>query len=355
MAGPANVSAELLLDLVGEAYAFDGLEEFRPGVMEVVNRAVPSAWVSYNEVGVEPDQVFSLMQPTFPSELFPAFVRYADQNPLIAEYRRTAIGRPRRISDLMGRAEYHRLDLYRECYSLIGVESQVAFTLPARPPLLLGIALSRGQEDFTDDEVELLARARPHLIQAYRNAELASARAATLHALEAGLDTVGSYVVVLDPHGRIEFATAHARRLVCRPGRNGSAALRAEIEAWLVNRRRQRGAVQPLVVNTRAGTALIRLLPQRSGDRRDLLLVEGGTGALTPEALRSLGLTSRQAESLQRIALGESPAVAAERMGIQRRTLDKHLQHVYAKLGVTTAHDAAATAWAAVGIRHDPA
>lgn len=33
---------------------------------------------------------------------------------------------------------------------LMGVESQIAFTLPARPPMVLGIALSRGEEDFSD-------------------------------------------------------------------------------------------------------------------------------------------------------------------------------------------------------------
>jgi DNA-binding CsgD family transcriptional regulator len=37
-------------------------------------------------------------------------------------------------------------------------------------------------------------------------------------------------------------------------------------------------------------------------------------------------------------------------MGIARRTLDKHLQHVYAKLGVPGASEASATAWAAVGV-----
>jgi DNA-binding CsgD family transcriptional regulator len=37
-------------------------------------------------------------------------------------------------------------------------------------------------------------------------------------------------------------------------------------------------------------------------------------------------------------------------MGIARRTVDKHLQHIYAKLGATTRSQAAATAWAAVGV-----
>lgn len=341
------VDTARLLELVGEAYAFDGLEEFRPGIIEVVNRAVPSAWVSYNEVGNERDQIFSLMLPTFPSELFPAFTRLAHQNPLIAEYRRTASGLPRRISDLMAHDEYRSLELYRECYQLMGVESQVAFTLPARPPLLLAIALSRGQEDFTDAEVELLAQARPHLIQAYRNAELTSARAATLRALEAGLDNAGTHVVVLDPLGRVEFATAHARALLGLK----DARLSAEVDDWLTERRRRPDASQPLIVRTGSATSLIRLLPARPGDARDVLLVEGGPGQLSTAALRGLGLTPREAEALHRIALGEPAGVAAIHMGVARRTFDKHLQRVYAKLGVSTASDAAATAWAAVGVQ----
>jgi DNA-binding CsgD family transcriptional regulator len=39
-------------------------------------------------------------------------------------------------------------------------------------------------------------------------------------------------------------------------------------------------------------------------------------------------------------------------MGISARTVDKHLQNGYAKLGVNTASEAAAAAWgAAVGVR----
>jgi len=37
-------------------------------------------------------------------------------------------------------------------------------------------------------------------------------------------------------------------------------------------------------------------------------------------------------------------------MGIARRTVDKHLQHIYARLGVASLSKAAATAWAAVGV-----
>ena len=222
------------------------------------------------------------------------------------------------------------------------------FTLPARPPLLLGIALSRGEENFSDDEVELLALARPHLIQAYRNAELASARSAALRALEAGLETSGHHAVVLDPYGRVEFATETARELLGNPG-PGRDALPAEVRAWMRERRGQAAASEPLILEAGGRSLLIRLLPQQARDRRDVLLVEPGPGELSVEALRGLGLTTREAETLRWIALGASAEVAAQRLGMARRTADKHLQNVYAKLGVASAAQATATAWAAVG------
>jgi DNA-binding CsgD family transcriptional regulator len=278
----------------------------------------------------------------------PVFARLSHQNPILAEFRRTGDGRPRRFSDLIDRASYHRLELYRECYRLMGVESQIAFTMPARPPMVLGIALSRGDEDFSDAEAELLGLARPYLIQAYRNAELSSERAAALRAVEAGLDTLGRHVVVLDRHGRMEFATDTARRRLSSTGA-GRDMLPAEVRDWIVEQRGHLSASEPLVLRVDGAPVLVRLLPRRADDQRDVLLIEGGTGELTVPALRGLGLTERQAQTLQWVALGYSVASAAAHMGIARRTADKHLQHVYAKLGVSSLTEATATAWAAVG------
>jgi DNA-binding CsgD family transcriptional regulator len=71
-------------------------------------------------------------------------------------------------------------------------------------------------------------------------------------------------------------------------------------------------------------------------------------------ALRSLGLTVRQAETLRLAALGHAASQTAARMGIAPRTVEKHLQHLYAKLGVRSLPQATATAWAAVGTTTTP-
>ena len=85
-----------------------------------------------------------------------------------------------------------------------------------------------------------------------------------------------------------------------------------------------------------SGIVLVRLLPSRRRDGRDVLLLEGGSGELTVDALRTLGLTERESDALRRLALGRRPAEAANELGIAPRTFDKHLQHIYAKLGVTS-------------------
>lgn len=81
-----------------------------------------------------------------------------------------------------------------------------------------------------------------------------------------------------------------------------------------------------------------------------MLLLEGGTGELTADALASIGLTPRQAETLRLAALGHTASQAAAQMHVSTRTVEKHLQHVYRKLGVGNLAEAAATAWAAVGL-----
>ena len=143
---------------------------------------------------------------------------------------------------MIDRAALPPLALYQEFYRPLGVESQVAFTLPARPPLLLGLALSRGAEDYSDAELELLALARPHLIQAYRKAELSSARAAALRALEDGLEALA---------GTSWWSTRTAGWSSPPPARradcSGDAAAGA-VRDWLAGARRSQPMADPLAL-----------------------------------------------------------------------------------------------------------
>jgi DNA-binding CsgD family transcriptional regulator len=52
------------------------------------------------------------------------------------------------------------------------------------------------------------------------------------------------------------------------------------------------------------------------------------------ERLAHAGLTPRERQVLELVAAGHSNQLIARRLGVRRRTVDKHLEHAYAKLGV---------------------
>ena len=158
-----------VLRLVGEVMGLLDLDELCRGLPRAMRETVPADWVAINEV---PDRegAISISDPPIPPGGHEAWARYGHQNPLAAHFMHSRDGRPTRFSDLITRRELHRLDIYTEIYGPLGVEYQIAFTLPSGPERVLGIALSRTRRDFTAAERDLLGVARPYLIQAYRNA-----------------------------------------------------------------------------------------------------------------------------------------------------------------------------------------
>jgi DNA-binding CsgD family transcriptional regulator len=76
------------------------------------------------------------------------------------------------------------------------------------------------------------------------------------------------------------------------------------------------------------------------------LLLEEQYRSVPPDALRPLGLTRREAEVLAWVAEGKSSGDIATILGTGRRAVEKHLEHIYPKLGVETRTAAAARALA---------
>jgi DNA-binding CsgD family transcriptional regulator len=160
---------ERLLELIGETAGLLDVDDFRRGLLEALARAIPVDWASLNDVGPRPEEVFALSVPPVPVEMYARFAQHVHENPLVRAFADTTSARVRRLSDV-ATPEFSETALYRSVYSVLGLEHQIAFTLPAPRGYVLGVALSRRREDFTDAECAFLETARPHLIQAYRNA-----------------------------------------------------------------------------------------------------------------------------------------------------------------------------------------
>src|SRR4051812_15294741 len=134
-----------LLEIIGEVHHAEDRASFRAALADVVPRVIPAPIFSYNEVGWDGRPGVSVVRPEQSPEVYETWARLAPQNPLLKHYLATRDGRANRFSDVISRRELHALEIYRELYRPMGVEHQLAVTLPAPPGLVVGVVLSHAR------------------------------------------------------------------------------------------------------------------------------------------------------------------------------------------------------------------
>jgi DNA-binding CsgD family transcriptional regulator len=255
-------------------------------------------------------------------ELLPAFWRFLHEHPLCAYQARTGDFTARKFSDFVTRRRWHRLGIYAEYFRSYGVEERMVVGLPTPPWHSKVIAFDRGGDrDFGERDRLLLNLLRPHLA-----ALDAAARARRLAAVVL-LEHDRAAVVVLQSLDQVDFATTAATRMLARYFDGASDGhLPETVRAWLRNDSRRLnsdGLPQPAPAPLRVERGYHRLTIRRAG--RTLLLDE-----------EIATLTRREREIVDQLAQGHSNSEIAERLAIAPTTVRKHLENIYAKLGVNT-------------------
>lgn len=176
---------------------------------------------------------------------------------------------------------------------------------------------------------EVLARLATHV----RNAQ------ATRLAREA-VDVAGLGVVVLDGHGRVAWRSPQALRwleaaFAAEPSPADAAA------AWLVRAQ----ATGDQTVALAGGRQLLARHLGASGLAESMLLLShAAPEATAPRQLLQVALTPRETEVLSWLSKGKTNRDIADILGMSPRTVNKHLEHIFEKLGVETRTAAAAIA-----------
>ncbi|WP_217913036.1 helix-turn-helix transcriptional regulator [Miltoncostaea marina] len=343
------------LAFVGEAAGAADSAQFRRHVLEGLPRLVPASMVSYNDISPGGEPVLLLDPPdAMTPERVRDFLRLAGENPLIRHYARTGDPRPMKISDLMDRRTFRRTELYATVYRPMGVEYQMAVSLPAAPGAVVGIALNRDRPDFGERDRAMLELLRPHLDRLRRDAATREAERLVTAVVERVLGDGGRAALAVGRDGVIDFASGRALALLAeylppgagpgsRAGR-GAGGLPAPLAAWL-RRERARGGLDPargLAVAGPGGTLAARLLAAAEPGGHDVVLLEERRAGDAVAGLVALGLSPRQAQVLALVADGRTNAAVAAALHLSPRTVQKHLEHVYERLGVRSR--AAATA-----------
>lgn len=103
-------------------------------------------------------------------------------------------------------------------------------------------------------------------------------------------------------------------------------------------------SLPPLIVDCPAGRLTVHLVASQNRDHRLLILEEDNATPCAARLESQLGLTAREAEVLFWVAQGKMNAGIAILLGLKTATVEKHLEHILAKLKVETRTAAASCA-----------
>jgi DNA-binding response OmpR family regulator/DNA-binding CsgD family transcriptional regulator len=182
---------------------------------------------------------------------------------------------------------------------------------------------------------EVLARLSAHV----RNAR-------TARLVREAVDVGGQGVVMVDGRGRLAWCSPHARLSMAKAfGPDPATAERALLQ-WLAA---STAAVtgNPASRLTPCGAALQAQALGSAGLGETMWLLSlhaADTSAPAPSRVTSAALTPREAEVLSWVAKGKTNRDIGDILGMSPRTVNKHLEHIFEKLGVETRAAAAALA-----------
>jgi CheY-like chemotaxis protein/DNA-binding CsgD family transcriptional regulator len=192
-------------------------------------------------------------------------------------------------------------------------------------------AFSAGGTDYVTKPVrqsEVLARIAAHV-----------STARLMHQARSALDAFGNAVLAVTPHnGRIVWQTPLARLWMQQYfGDDVDTVTPAPLAAWLA------GATDtPLTVIRGAARLTFTAPDQRGGEQWMIVLREESDTAKVQALMALFKVTQRESEVLHWVIQGKTNRDIADILGMSPRTVNKHLEHVFEKMGVET-RTAAAT------------
>ncbi|HEY6835590.1 MAG TPA: helix-turn-helix transcriptional regulator [Gaiellaceae bacterium] len=315
-----------VLRFIAEAESYGGDHPFGGDLLTHLGRLVPADWIGYDEsITSCSDAPDTHTQRPCDEDVYGDFDWSSDafvnaEDPVWRQFYSGRFGAIK-ISDFLSRREFRRTRLF-DLFAQWDLQDSLSLRLPVGPrKWTKRFSFDRFGRNFAARDRAVLEVLSPHFVRMYR----ASENRRRLRDALAVYEAADAAVVLLEPDGRIAFESSAARELLQRYlGRNG-AVLPEPVSSWVRERRAADG--EPLRIE--------------AGERR--LEIELVDSALLLHERRAMPrLTAREREILELVAEGKTNAEIAERLWISRGTVRKHLDNLYAKLGVHTRTAAAA-------------
>jgi len=329
-----------------ELYAETRVEQISDVILSGICRLVPCEHSSYNEIDSITNSIVVRLKPVAPeiAKYAPLFKKHFAEHPQLAHYRVSDDRTPYQFTDFLSQRQFRQLGIYRDVYRHLGTEHQMTLVLSNTGDAQdIGIAINRKNACFTERERALLQFLRPHLIQARKNTIAFASAQRKIETLAVSAGDADAGILTLTAEGLPDWGTAKAFELLERyfPGTsNLSAQLPDRLARWVRECRNQ-------LASGEAAAALSSLSIHALGARLDArygcnldgsarILLTDKKDVSIPDQTHNLGLTPREAEVLHWIVEGKTYPEIAVILCASPRTVHKHVEHIFSKLGVQT-------------------
>jgi DNA-binding CsgD family transcriptional regulator len=327
-----------LLECIKECYPICDIETFAQRVVSRLSKIVPTE-ISFN--GVNPRKERNAC-PTYPhaastpsqKKIFEPRVR---EHPIVIHH-----GKTRETTQGL----FQRLGLHNKFYPRLDAKNRIA------PRLIKEVAVNCKTKNLAVHEKFLLKLLRPHLNQAYRNAQTITHMQQKLTLVDQALYRLNFGLIFLTLDGKIHLATTGAMQHLTNylgPQSLRKSRLPAPLWTWIKQRKvalkgKDDGLLQrnPLVLEHQGKRLVIRIVFDLD---QSLLLLEEHPTTMQLQSLVPFGLSPREAQVLDWVAQGKTNKEIGVILDLSPRTVQKHLEHIYRKIYVETRTAAAAKAY----------
>jgi DNA-binding CsgD family transcriptional regulator len=341
----AEQGLKLLNEIAAEAWS---LESFASSGLDRLPRLVASevTTLSICDLARGRRTVFSTPNRAFSAGERASFDAHFHEHPLVLYHSKTPGGTTHRISDSLTNSQFRRTPLYADYYRCVGIDHVMALPLYVDRRFLVSFVFNRKRRDFDEAERDALDLLRPQLAALFGQALSQERTRSLLTQLDSLATPDGWSAIELDGERRLVRASEATRERIkaCWPHWKGAEGTRLPevVDRWMQERLEAAenlagtAASGSLTVG-RSGRALrVRLVPNPASGGGFLLFVSLAVEADFPASAAGATLTPREREVLQWAAAGKTNVEIGAILDTSPRTVEKHFEHVFEKLGVET-------------------
>src|SRR3989441_10536432 len=341
----AEQGLKLLNEIAAEAWS---LESFASSGLDRLPRLVASEVTTLSICDLVRGRrtVFSTPNRAFSAGERASFDAHSQEPPLVLHHSKTPGGATHRISDSLSPSQFRRTPLYNDYYRCVGIDHVMALPLYVDRRFLVSFVFNRKRRDFDEAERDALDVLRPQLAALFGQA-LSQERTRSLLAQLDSLAAPGGWSAIeLDGERRVLRASDATRERIeaCWPHWKGGegARLPEAVDRWLQERvegteNLAGTAASGSLTVGRSGKALrVRLGPRPAGSGGFFVCSPPAPPGQFPASAAGAALTPREREVLQWAGAGKTNAEIAAILDMSPRTVEKHFEHVFEKLGVDT-------------------